>query len=72
MQVQNLIVSTGTGSGKTESFLLPIVDYCLKHRSQKGMVAIIVYPMNALVNDQLERLRFMLAGTGVDFWKIHR
>lgn len=64
---KNLIVSTGTGSGKTESFLLPIVDYCLKHRAQNGMVAIIVYPMNALVNDQLERLRFMLAGTGVTF-----
>ena len=66
---KNVIVSTGTGSGKTESFLLPIIDECLKANElgKKGVMAIIVYPMNALVNDQLERLRFLLAGTKVTF-----
>ncbi len=72
---KNVIVSTGTGSGKTESFLLPIIDYCLKtidktpadDNSDDGLAAILIYPMNALVNDQLERLRPMLAGTGITF-----
>jgi len=67
---KNLIVSTGTGSGKTESFLLPIIDECLKANEsgvEPGVLAIIVYPMNALVNDQLERLRLMLAGTNITF-----
>lgn len=49
------IISTGTGSGKTESFLIPIIDYCLKN-NQKGIKAIIIYPMNALANDQIERI----------------
>ncbi|CZR97310.1 putative ATP-dependent helicase Lhr [Clostridioides difficile] len=67
---KHCLVSTGTGSGKTESFMLPIIDYCLKLRDQgarKGIVAILVYPMNALANDQLDRLRGMLAGSGVSF-----
>jgi len=64
---QNTVVATGTGSGKTEAFLLPIVDDCLRHQGEPGVRAVIVYPMNALANDQLERLRRMLAGTGVTF-----
>lgn len=67
---QHIILSTGTGSGKTESFMLPIVDYCLHLRDSntaEGVVAILVYPMNALVNDQLERLRLLLAGTRITF-----
>lgn len=53
------IVSTGTGSGKTESFILPILDHCIKNKN-KGLKAIIVYPMNALANDQVLRLRTLL------------
>lgn len=64
---QNTVVATGTGSGKTESFLLPIVDDCLRHQGEPGVRAVLVYPMNALANDQLERLRRLLAGTGVTF-----
>lgn len=64
---RNTVVATGTGSGKTESFLLPIVDDCLRHQGERGVRAVIVYPMNALANDQLERLRRLLAGTGVTF-----
>lgn len=63
---RNTIIATGTGSGKTESFLIPIIDHCLRHR-EKGIQAILVYPMNALANDQLKRLRELLRGTGVTF-----
>lgn len=52
---QSTIVATGTGSGKTECFLFPILDYCLRS-SDKGVKAVIVYPMNALANDQAARL----------------
>lgn len=64
------LVSTGTGSGKTESFLLPIINYCLGLRDEgitDGISAILVYPMNALANDQLDRLRGLLAGSGITF-----
>ena len=64
---QHVLVATGTGSGKTESFLYPIVDDLLRQRDQgihDGLTAILVYPMNALANDQLDRLRDMLGGTG--------
>ncbi len=64
------LVSTGTGSGKTETFLYPIISRCLTLRDQgasEGIVAVIVYPMNALAEDQLGRLRGLLAGTGVTF-----
>ena len=54
---QPTIVTTGTGSGKTECFLFPILDHCLraKQQGQKGIKAIILYPMNALASDQEKR-----------------
>ena len=64
------LVSTGTGSGKTECFLYPIVSRCFALRDEgapPGISAVIVYPMNALAEDQLMRLRGLLAGTGVRF-----
>ncbi len=64
------LVSTGTGSGKTECFLYPIVSRCLRLRDDDappGISAVIVYPMNALAEDQLMRLRGLLAGTGIPF-----
>ncbi|MGG5753654.1 DEAD/DEAH box helicase [Zafaria sp. Z1313] len=61
---QPTLVTTGTGSGKTESFLFPIVDHVL--RAQKagitGIKALILYPMNALANDQADRLAGLLTG----------
>lgn len=50
------IVATGTGSGKTECFLLPILDYCRRHADSNGIKAIIIYPMNALATDQAGRI----------------
>jgi ATP-dependent helicase YprA (DUF1998 family) len=66
----HVLVATGTGSGKTEAFLYPIVDHLLRERDKgitSGLTAILIYPMNALANDQLERLRDMLGGTGITF-----
>ncbi len=67
---QTTLVSTGTGSGKSECFLYPIVSKCLELRDENataGISAVIVYPMNALAEDQLGRLRGLLAGTGISF-----
>lgn len=67
---RSTLVSTGTGSGKTECFLYPIVSRCLRLRDEgatAGISAVIIYPMNALAEDQLMRLRSLLAGTGVSF-----
>ena len=64
------LVSTGTGSGKTECFLYPVISRCLTLRDEEappGISAVIVYPMNALAEDQLMRLRGVLAGTGIPF-----
>ncbi len=62
---KNLIVTTGTGSGKTESFLIPIINQLLKEKEEgtlgPGVRTLIIYPMNALVNDQIRRLRELLA-----------
>ncbi|MQY25724.1 DEAD/DEAH box helicase [Nocardia aurantia] len=57
------LVTTGTGSGKTESFLIPILDHVLraKKRGVAGMKALIIYPMNALANDQEQRLARLIA-----------
>ena len=50
-------VSTGTGSGKSLTYLLPIVDSILRDEPERGGVrAIVVYPMNALINSQLQAL----------------
>ncbi|MBI5899705.1 MAG: DEAD/DEAH box helicase [Rhodocyclales bacterium] len=68
---RNIIVKTGTGSGKTESFLLPVLSGVLRLKQQgvQGPKAILLYPMNALANDQLTRLRELVrdSGTGVSF-----
>ncbi len=95
----NLLVATGTGSGKTEAFVLPILARILKeasdwtapteeqsegyfdveadawrhsrrHETRPGALrAIILYPMNALVNDQMSRLRRILSLNGSPDWQ---
>lgn len=62
---KNIVVSTGTGSGKTESFLIPILrELSMEDEAGElgpGVRALIIYPMNALANDQMERLREILS-----------
>lgn len=62
---RNVVITTGTGSGKTESFLYPILNTILKDiengNNEPGIRAILLYPMNALVNDQIERVRKILS-----------
>src|SRR5579863_5845711 len=63
-----LVVSTGTGSGKSECFIAPVLqaalDDALQHHKKAGLVALILYPMNALANDQLERIESYLKVSG--------
>lgn len=58
---RNVVVATGTGSGKTESFLLPIINSILGELQDgsldDGIRAVLVYPMNALAADQMDRIR---------------
>jgi len=65
---KNLVVTTGTGSGKTECFIIPILNHLLKEKDagtlNGGVRAILIYPMNALANDQMKRLRATLKNYG--------
>ena len=57
------LITTGTGSGKSEAFLMPIADHCrwAKQQGQHGIKALILYPMNALVVDQERRIAELLS-----------
>ena len=97
----NLLVATGTGSGKTEAFVLPILarllhearswfspsdttptrgiftngvwDHSRRNELRSAALrAIILYPMNALVNDQMSRLRRVLSLGGSPEWQRQR
>lgn len=62
---QSYVVTTGTGSGKSLSFFIPIIDRILKAKQSDGKArtrAIVIYPMNALANSQLEELDKFLHG----------
>ena len=62
-QPRSSIVATGTGSGKTECFLFPILDACIRAKGQGGVKAIVIYPMNALAADQARRIAALVAKT---------
>jgi ATP-dependent helicase YprA (DUF1998 family) len=61
---RNVVVSTGTGSGKTYCFIIPVINELLREKEQNklndGVRAIFIYPMNALANDQIKGLRKIL------------
>lgn len=61
---KNAVVSTGTGSGKTNCFLIPIINELLREKEEgnldPGVRALFIYPMNALANDQIKNLRKIL------------
>ncbi|MNO19693.1 ATP-dependent RNA helicase DbpA [compost metagenome] len=69
-EAADLVVATGTGSGKTESFLMPIIGQLAIEGQERpdsaqlpGCRALLLYPMNALVNDQLARIRRLVGNT---------
>jgi ATP-dependent helicase YprA (DUF1998 family)/very-short-patch-repair endonuclease len=53
---RSFVLTSGTGSGKSLTYIVPIVDHVLRHGSGRGIQAIVVYPMNALANSQFEEL----------------
>ncbi|MDT8910049.1 DEAD/DEAH box helicase [Amycolatopsis sp. PS_44_ISF1] len=62
------VLTTGTGSGKTEAFLYPVLDHCARERAagRAGIKAVLLYPMNALATDQADRInRLLLADPGL-------
>ncbi|MGN0857435.1 MAG: DEAD/DEAH box helicase [Candidatus Spyradenecus sp.] len=66
---QHIVVASGTGSGKTECFLYPMLNNLLKSETEEelatpGVRILLIYPMNALVNDQLKRIRRLLENNG--------
>lgn len=69
------VVTTGTGSGKTECFLLPVIHNAIEDSvtfKQSGVTAILMYPMNALANDQEARIRELLEESGHTHVKVAR
>src|SRR5262249_43704069 len=54
------VLTTGTGSGKSMAYIIPIVDHVLRRGRGRGIRAIVVYPMNALANSQQGELRKFL------------
>jgi len=68
-----VVVTTGTGSGKTEAFLLPVLQNAVDDATQftnSGLTALLVYPMNALANDQELRIKQLLEASGFGFVKV--
>lgn len=62
-QALSTLVATGTGSGKTECFLYPVLDHCARARAggEAGVKALVIYPMNALASDQARRIAELVA-----------
>ena len=76
---ENLFVSTGTGSGKTECFMWPLLAKIANEArnskeswAKRGVRTIIMYPMNALVSDQVSRLRRMIGDPDKKFINVFR
>ena len=67
---RSVLVTSGTGSGKTECFLVPILEDLARERADEGALtgvrALFLYPLNALINSQRDRLRAWCSGFGDD------
>ena len=59
---RSTLIATGTGSGKTECFLYPILEHCSEayREGRRGIKALVIYPMNALAQDQADRIMSMI------------
>jgi superfamily II DNA/RNA helicase len=70
-QTKSTVITTGTGSGKTECFMIPILEDLIQERKRKGsslvgVQALFLYPLNALINSQQERLDAWTKAYGAD------
>ncbi len=68
---KSLVVASGTGSGKTECFMVPILDSLVREREKQqgkliGVRALFLYPLNALINSQRDRFRAWTNAFGGD------
>lgn len=62
---EHYVLTTGTGSGKSLTYLIPIIDHILKNNPESEQVrALIIYPMNALINSQAEEIDRLLSNLG--------
>ena len=71
---KNSIISAPTGSGKTEAFSIPILEKISKQK-EPGVFALFVYPLNALIDDQVSKISKLIDSCGlkntVDVYSIH-
>lgn len=63
----SICVTTGTGSGKTECFMMPLVKDLIENHKDNQVQALFLYPLNALMEDQKERLESLLEGTSLTY-----
>lgn len=63
----SMVIKTGTGSGKTEAFMIPLVYDLIKEDKKEQTQAIFLYPLNALMEDQKDRMQKLLEGTELTF-----
>lgn len=62
---KSYVLTTGTGSGKSLAYIIPVVDHVLRNPGVSGVKAVVVYPMNALANSQVGELeKFLVRGFG--------
>lgn len=62
---EHYVLTTGTGSGKSLTYLIPIIDHILKNNPEPEQTrALIVYPMNALINSQEKEIKRLLDNLG--------
>lgn len=64
---KSIVVTSGTGSGKTECFMYPVLNYAYEHKNEPGIKAIFLYPLNALMEDQRDRLYKLCEKLGLTF-----
>ena len=63
----SIVVTSGTGSGKTECFMYPVLSDLYQNRGSNAIKAIFLYPLNALMEDQKKRLSDYCKATGLHF-----
>lgn len=66
-QGNSIVVTSGTGSGKTECFMYPVLSDIFAHKEEGGIQALFLYPLNALMEDQRNRMEEMCKALALTF-----